>query len=114
MELIIVIFFFALTSAVCMQVFVRANEIARDTKSTNLAILWADNACECFYEFGSDREKIEETLDSAFDRNSGYAYSLDFTEDRSFDYMTFTFLDVQKEREIYSFTFKTHKKEAAK
>ena len=58
MELIIVIFFFALTSAVCLQVFVKAHLVAKETKGLNYAVLWADNASECFYEFGDDEEKI--------------------------------------------------------
>lgn len=113
MELIIVIFFFALTSAVCLQVFVRAHDIARETESTNKAILWADNACECFYEFGNDQAKIENTLNTAFDSKE-YSYKLNFFDDDQFDYMEFSFYYTPKDELVYTYTFKQHKQEVAK
>ena len=112
MELIIVIFFFALTSAVCLQVFVKAHDTAYATKSLNNATLWANNACECFYEYGSDPDTIKQTLDSAFNLD-GYSYSLSFSSDDSFEYMTFDFTDVVNGTSIYSYTFKQHIKEVA-
>ena len=113
MELIIVIFFFALTSAVCLQVFVKAHLVANDTKGLNYAVLWADNACECFYEYGDDEEQINATLKSAFDLKD-YSYILTFNKDDDFNYMTFTFYKGQLEDEIYSYTFKRNIKEVAK
>jgi len=113
MELIIVIFFFALTSAVCLQVFVKAHLVAKETKGLNYAVLWADNACECFYEYGDDEEKINATLKSSFDLND-YSYILSFNKDDRFDYMTFSFYEGSLENEIYSYTFKKSIKEVAK
>lgn len=112
MELIIVIFFFALTSAVCLQVFVKAHDIATETKSYNYAVMWADNACECFYEYGSDHAAIESTLASAFNLKD-YSYILNFTNDETFEYMEFIFTYLPKNKEVYSYTFKQHIKEAA-
>lgn len=112
MELIIVIFFFALTSAVCMQVFVKAHFVAEKTKNTNLAILWADNAAECFYEYGGDFEKITEALDSSFDL-SDYRYDASFREEGSYIYMDYAFYSNEATEPIYSFTFNQYIKEVA-
>ena len=113
MELIIVILFFALTSAVCMRVFVKAHDVAHATESSNYAVLWADNAAECFYEFGgADSEQIKTTLASAFNLPD-YSYSLDFSSDNAYEYMTFKFFYTPKAEEIYSYTFKRHVKEVS-
>ena len=113
MELIIVILFFALTSAVCMRVFVKAHDVAHETESANYAVLWADNAAECFYEFGNKgQDKIESTLASAFNLPD-YDYSVDFSSDEDYEYMTFKFFYTPKSEEIYSYTFKRHIKEVS-
>ncbi|MBP5152696.1 MAG: hypothetical protein ILP13_07285 [Lachnospiraceae bacterium] len=113
MELIIVIFFFALTSAVCLRVFVKAHDVASETEGLNYAILWADNAGECFREFGPDEAKIKSLLDADFNLTD-YAYSLDFSEDNSFFYMDYRFTYSPKDTEVYSFKFKQHKKEVSR
>ncbi len=113
MELIIVIFFFALTSAVCLRVFVKAHDTAVDTKSMNYAVLWAENAAECFYEYGADESRIRNLLDSAFSLQD-YKYYISFSEDADYDYMDYSFTDVLRDKEVYSFTFKKHKQEVRK
>ncbi len=113
MELIIVIFFFALTSAVCLRVFVKAHDVAGETEGMNYAILWADNAGECFREYGPDAEKIKSLLDADFNLED-YSYSLDFSEDDGFYYMDYKFTYSPKNTEVYSFKFKQHKKEVSR
>ncbi|MCR5278719.1 MAG: hypothetical protein K6E19_04680 [Lachnospiraceae bacterium] len=112
MELIIVIFFFTLTSAVCLRVFVKAHDTAVETGNLNLAVLWAENAGECFNEFGADETAIRQVLDPEF-KNEGYAYDLKFSEDSEYSYMDFTFNDTVRNRTIYSFQFKQHKQREA-
>lgn len=107
MELIIVIFFFALTSAVCLEVFVKAHFVANKTESLDYAILWADNAAECFYEYGSDYAKIEDTLRSSFDLKN-YDFKLDFSEDDTYMYMDYSFYDKDSDEPVYSFVFKQY------
>ena len=46
MELIIVILFFALTSAVCMRVFIKAHDVAHETESANYADFSSDETFE--------------------------------------------------------------------
>ena len=113
MELIIVIFFFALTSAVCLRVFVKAHDVAEDTEGLNYAILWADNAGECFREFGPDEGKIKSMLDADFNLED-YSYNLDFSEDDGFYYMDYSFTFTPKNALVYSFRFKQHKKEVSR
>ena len=113
MELIIVIFFFALTSAVCLRVFVKAHDVAEETEGMNYAILWADNAGECFREFGPDENRIRTLLDADFNLDE-YSYSLDFSEDEKFYYMDYKFFFDTRNAELYSFQFKQHKKEVSR
>ena len=112
MELIIVIFFFALTSAVCLQVFVKAHDTAFETESLNYATLWADNACELFYEYGDDENAITSLMRESFDLDY-YYFSLDFCEDESFEYMTFGFYYDPTDALVYEYTFKKHIQEVA-
>lgn len=110
MELIIVIFFFALTSAVCLQVFVKAHSVSENTKDLNEAILWADNAAEIFFEHGNDTETIKGMLSEVFPKNGEASYNLSFDSDDSFLYMTYSF---DKKETHYSYTFKKHIQEVS-
>lgn len=112
MELIIVILFFALTSAVCMQVFVKAHQLAGDTQDLNRAILFANNASEVFYEFGDDTQKTEELLAASFDL-PGYSYTLEFSKDEAFRYMSLSFMNDSQEEPVYSRVFKHHIQEVS-
>ena len=113
MELIIVIFFFALTSAVCLRVFVKAHDTAVDTGSLNYAVLWAENAGEAFYEYGADESAIRKVLDPAFDID-GFKYDLSFSEDEDYCYMDYSFKDTVRDRKVYSLQFKKYKQKEAK
>ncbi|MEG1773840.1 MAG: hypothetical protein RR320_03185 [Oscillospiraceae bacterium] len=48
MELILAIGFFALTSAVCVQIFARAHLISRESGELTHAMLWCQSAAESF------------------------------------------------------------------
>ena len=48
LELIIAILFFSLTSAVCVQIFVRAHLISRQTQELNTALEKVSGFCEVF------------------------------------------------------------------
>lgn len=107
MELIIVILFFALTSAVCMQVFVKAHLIAEDTNSMNQAILAANNAAESFFEYSDEPAKVESIMAESF-HSKDYTYNLAFTEDENYRYMTFNFYKNGRDDSIYTRTFLKH------
>lgn len=112
MELIIVILFFALTSAVCMQVFVKAHTIGKNTEGANYAVLWADNAAECFFAYDGDEKAVKDCLEASY-ALKGYSYYLDFNSDDSFIYMTFDFFNDSNGEKIYSYTFKKHIQEVS-
>ena len=64
-ELIIAIVFFALASAVCVQLFVRAHLISKQSSETTTAIIEARNAAECFRAAGGSEEKFQALLDAS-------------------------------------------------
>lgn len=131
MELIIVIFFFALTSAVCMQVFVKAHTIDVNTQNLNNAVLWSTNAAEVFQEYGNSPETIGKTLASDkydFDESSNivkvyisgnykpttkenavYVFCMTFSEDTRMDYLKCEYGFVDKEEAVYSLECKKRK-----
>lgn len=136
MELILVIFFFALTSAISLQVFVKAHAYDVATENTINAVLWADNASEIFYEFGSDPSTMasllapEDTylinsktivfyLDKDYhpieinSPNTYFTTSVFFKKEGSLETMSFMFKDVKKQKDIYNFKYKKHIKEVS-
>lgn len=114
MELIIVILFFALSSAVCLRIFVHAHQLERATENINYAVLWGGNAAELFYEYDNP-DDVEKTLmdayNSAVNYSDEYGISLSFREDSSFAYMTYLFTEKADGRVIYEFTFQKHLQE---
>ena len=60
LELILVIFFFSLASAVCIQLFVKAHVIGQDTEDLNHAIPLAESAAEAFHSVEGDLERLTE------------------------------------------------------
>ena len=60
MELIFTILFFALASAVCMQLFARAHTLQMDTEDLNQSILLAQSAAESFESTGGDLNAFAE------------------------------------------------------
>ena len=49
MELIIVILFFAIASAICLRLFVGAHLLSEKDKDLSHALVWAQNLSEGFY-----------------------------------------------------------------
>ena len=58
MELIIVILFFSLSSAVCVQLFFRAHQIDNETDFTTHSISAMQDLSECFYSCDGDLSQI--------------------------------------------------------
>lgn len=137
MELIIVVLFFALTSAVCLQVFVKAHNVELETKNINHAIEWGDNLSEIFYEYNDNQDRIAsviapeykfangsdgsyiilldrdyantENIDDAFFKVMFKAYS-----DDSFYYLDYSFTDINNKKTVFEFTYKTNIQEVYK
>ena len=112
MELIIVILFFSLTSAVCLQVFVKANDYSKQTVALNQASLWCTNVGELFEEYGNDINTIRNVVNSEFD-DSLYSIVLDLTSDDSFYFLEYSLVYSKTGESVYSYTFKQHIKEVS-
>lgn len=135
MELIIVVLFFSLTSAVCLQVFVKAHSIDRETKNINSAVMWGDNLSEIFYEVGPDLNRILEIsapgstvssdgiavlyldkdynlIDSA--DNSSCKITLGAYSDDDYNYFSYDFTDVSYNNTVFKFIYKSNIQEVSK
>lgn len=62
MELIIVLFFFALCAAVCLNMFAKASLINRQSYELNKSIIAAQNAAQCFKAANSNTGKMADLL----------------------------------------------------
>jgi len=67
MELIIVILFFSLASAVCIQLFSKAHLLSEKTVNENHAVIHAQNLAECFLATEGDSAQIKSIFDSSLE-----------------------------------------------
>ena len=65
-ELIIAIVFFALSSASCIQLFVKAHTLSAKSSDLNTAVIQAQNAAELFKASGGDAERLSQLLDCRY------------------------------------------------
>ncbi len=111
MEMIVIIFFFSLTAAVCIRVFVKAHLVGRDTKDLNNAVLVAENAGELFYEYGEDFKDHEDEVRENLPE--GYSVELETTDDGDFIYLDFAYYSPDKKEPVYTLKFKKNKQEVS-
>lgn len=64
-ELLVMVLIFALCAALCLQIFVRAEQISLETARRDDALLLARNAAELFRS-GSSAEEIAQTLSGEY------------------------------------------------
>ena len=111
MEMIVIMFFFSLTAAVCIRVFVKAHLVGRDTKDLNNAVLVAENAGELFYEYGENfKDHENEVMENL---PEGYSVELETTDDGDFIYLDFAYLSPDKKEPVYTLRFKKNKQEVS-
>lgn len=108
MELIIVIFFFAMTSAVCLQLFVKAHMIDVNTRNLNAAIRLAENTGELFYEYGLSKDIDLDFIQKDVPEN--LSVSIETRSDDTFMYLDYTCKD-QNGDVVYTVSFRQHIKE---
>ena len=70
MELIIVLFFFALCSAVCVNIFAKAKLLNEQSYELNKSIIAAQNAAQCFKAANSDIYKLADLLNGTTEDNA--------------------------------------------
>ena len=118
MELMISILFFSLSSAVCIQLFVKAHTINEKTEDKSNAILIAQDISEYFHHADGDKEQIlsyyteyEETADGVllyFTQNSNscsassayYVATLNFGQDGSYKTLSFHVMCVDEQQTL--------------
>ncbi len=66
MELIVAVFFFSLSAAVCVRLFVDAHLLAQKTVNLNNALTWSQSLAESFTGEKGNLEKIGKLYPSAF------------------------------------------------
>ena len=76
MELIVAIFFFALASAVCMQLFARSHTLQRETEDLNQGLLLAQSAAAVFESRNGDLASLEEFFPQGDLDASGTAFTV--------------------------------------
>lgn len=92
MELIISILFFALASAVCIQLFVKAHLLGQDTILQNKSIMWCQNLAELFVScegrpedisayLTSGKELSQEHINLIYLQDNEYTLRIFFNED---------------------------------
>lgn len=117
MELIIVIFFLSITSAVCLQVFAKASVMGKTTVGINKAVLWAENMGEIFYEYGEDFEAHkDEVLSECFSDEDAEEYFVDikYSQDENFLYLDYSCKYLPLDKELYSISFIQNRREVLK
>lgn len=74
MELVIVLFFFALCAAICVSVFGSAQQMARDSHSLSDGVMAARSAASCYKSAEGDLEQTMVLLDGQWDGRNGIVY----------------------------------------
>lgn len=129
-ELIIVILFFSLASTVCIQLFVKAHLLGKQTEELNRGVSISQNLAESFYGFEGDVDAMldyyEASLYSMDDDyyikynsdfeeiapdSQTYAYyaCMEFHEENSMQYMTITISKTSDHSIIYSLNVNKYK-----
>lgn len=126
MELMISILFFSLSSAVCIQLFVKAHTINTDTENKSNATLIAQDISELFHHVNGDREQLlsyynkyeakgnevflyfTENSNSSSKEGARYVASLSFEQEGAYRILTMEITCIGKEDILYSSTLKKY------
>lgn len=132
MELMVVILFFSISSAVCIQLFVKSHMITNTAQAQSNANMIAQNTSECFLStdgsMGQTLPYLNEHNDSQNNistyynadwnicktEEAMYMEVLTFTSDEHYNYMAINISDILNEENLYNFTLKKYKKETIK
>lgn len=81
LELILVIFFFSLASAVCIELFVKAHLTQQETKALNRAVPLAESAAEGFHSVSGDLERLRELFPEGQLSEAGDCFQVFYDEE---------------------------------
>lgn len=118
LELIIVILFFSLASAVCVRFFVKSHTISQDTTTLNMAVNQVSAYAELFL---SDSDFAEELVNDAHstvyydgdwqtcsEDDAVFSLQITIAEDENFQNGTFSMNQMDSENQIYSVSVKKY------
>ena len=77
MELIIVILFFSVSAAVCVQLFFSAHKTDQETNQSSHAITVIQNISECYYGLDADMQSILKIYDGSTEYTDGIYLTYD-------------------------------------
>lgn len=83
MELIVVILFFSLASAVCIQLFARSHILSKETVEQNNAITQAQNLAETWYAANGSTHSMQQLLSGSIPSEDGDCIFLLYDKDWS-------------------------------
>ncbi len=127
MELMISVLFFAISSVVCVQLFVKAHTVNQTTDIRTHAILAVQNTAEYFLSCNGDMEQtVSYYPESAIQNNmltvyfndkfapcleadSVYKETITFSDDSDYSYADIVFQDVKNKKDYYSLSLKKYK-----
>ncbi len=132
MELMVVILFFSISSAVYVQLFMKGHQINNTTQDLSTANIIAQNISECFLSCDGSMEQTLHFLDE-FEQSQNVVYSyydnmgnvctkdsskyievLTFSDDDKYNYMDIQIVTASDNKSIYQFTMKKYRKETLK
>ncbi|MBD5548796.1 MAG: hypothetical protein HDQ97_15665 [Lachnospiraceae bacterium] len=70
MELILSILFFSLSSAICVQLFVKSHLISQQSVDLNIAVEWCQNVAETFYGTNGNIDEMMLLFDNSYQNSS--------------------------------------------
>lgn len=126
MELMISILFFSLSSAVCIQLFVKAHTINETTEDKSNATLIAQDICEYFHHCGGDKsqmlsyfwdyEEVEDSIHLYFTESGSscsnvgakYIATLTFGQELSFHTLSLEIRCMDNKDSLYSTQIKKY------
>lgn len=83
-ELIIVILFFSIAGAVCIQLFVKSYLLGKETEGLNICVKHSQNFAEVFNGMGGNSEEFAYFFEETLITNNDSSYSVYITEDDTF------------------------------
>lgn len=88
LELTIAIVFFALAAVICIQLFVKAHMLSRESSELNMALLQAQSVAEAYKSVHGDGEKLARVLEATVDETNGVRYSYFLLFDSNWERVT--------------------------
>ncbi len=118
MELIIALLLFAVTSAVCVRVFVATHLTNEQSKALQFATIETQNIAEQIradaWDFQTETLCFDRNFQKTFEDNARYRIQIQKTESKGLWEITIQTTDLEKSREIYTLSFQQYEDYSAR